>query len=224
MSISLGMRHLPLATAATVATALAGSAGAAVQSFAVNWSLPASGDLYVTLNNVNLSTAPSTSSTAVTGWDMRISSPANRASLEFSFPPATAPGSNGSPNAWYGIMRAPGTMSGSGASLPMGALVSLSGSFADSGSVAFGSGSYQWQLNGANMFGFRMKHPTVNGALYGWARIVVGSTPGQFTITHFAYENATGAAIAVGAGMPIPGPGVAAAFAAAGLVGRRRRR
>jgi MYXO-CTERM domain-containing protein len=54
--------------------------------------------------------------------------------------------------------------------------------------------------------------------------MVVGSLPGQFTITNFGYESMTGAPIAVGAGMPVPGPGGVAVLGAAALVARRRRR
>jgi hypothetical protein len=87
MSISIGVGRLPLSAAVVAGAFAAGSAEAAVRVYAVNWSLPASGELYVSLNN--LTTGPVTSSSSVSGWDMRISSPSAR-SRSFQIP-ATAP-------------------------------------------------------------------------------------------------------------------------------------
>ncbi|MFM9169427.1 MAG: hypothetical protein ACKOTD_04695, partial [Phycisphaerales bacterium] len=90
MSISSGVTRLPLAAAAIAVGVGAGSAEAAVRVYAVNWAMPSSGELYVSLNN--LSTGPTSSSALVSGWDMRIASPSARTSLDFSFPAPTVPG------------------------------------------------------------------------------------------------------------------------------------
>ena len=222
MSISLGVRRVPLAAAAACAVGLAGSADAAVRVFAVNWSLPSSGELYVSLNN--LSTGPTSSASMVSGWDMRIASPSARTSLDFSFPAPSVPGPITNPNPFYGIMRAPGDTTGGGANLPLNTMIMASSSFADGGTMSFGSGANQWRLNGENYFGFRMRLGTSQSLIYGWARMMVGSTPGQFTITHFGYQDIAGASLRVGEGMPVPGPGVIALFGAAAMAGRRRRR
>lgn len=222
MSISFGVGRLPLSAAVVAGAVAAGSAEAAVRVYAVNWSLPASGELYVSLNN--LTTGPVTASSSVSGWDMRISSPSARSSLDFSFPAPTVPGPITNPNPYYGIMRAPGDSLGGGASLPVNTMIMSSSGFADGGSMVFGSGAYQWRLNGENYFGFRMRLGTSQSLVYGWARMVIGSTPGQFMLTHFAYQDVAGASLRVGEGMPIPGPGAIALFGAAALTGRRRRR
>ncbi|MFM8642779.1 MAG: hypothetical protein ACKOEP_08090 [Phycisphaerales bacterium] len=222
MSISSGVARLPLAAAAVAVGVGAGSAEAAVRVYAVNWALPSSGELYVSLNN--LSTGPTSSSALVSGWDMRIASPSARTSLDFSFPAPTVPGPISNPNPYYGIMRAPGDTSGGGANLPVNTMIMASSSFADGGAMSFGSGAYQWRLNGENYFGFRMRLGTSQSLVYGWARMVIGSTPGQFTLTHFGYQDVAGASLRVGEGMPIPGPGAIALFGAAALTGRRRRR
>ncbi len=213
---------MPLSAAALLGVSMAGSAEAGVRMIPVSWSLPSSGELYISLNN--LSSGPTTSATMSSGWDMRISSPSARSSLDFSFPQISSPGSAPSPNPRYGIMRVPGSTFGGGANLPFGTLVQGSASFADGGSATFGSGAHEWRLNGENYFGFKLQLGSSTSSVYGWARIVVGSLPGQFTITNFGYESSTGAPIAVGAGMPIPGPGGLAVLGAAALVGRRRRR
>ena len=222
MSYSIGVARLPLSAAAVVGAVAAGSAEAAVRVYAVNWSLPSSGELYVSLNN--LSTGPTSSASSVSGWDMRIASPSARTSLDFSFPAPTIPGPITNPNPYYGIMRAPGDTTGGGANLPVNTLIMASSSFADGGAMSFGPGAYQWRLNGENYFGFRMRLGTSQSMVYGWARMVIGSTPGQFTLTHFGYQDIAGASLRVGEGMPVPGPGAIALFGAAALSGRRRRR
>lgn len=221
MSISIGIGRLPLAAGAVFGALAVGSADAAVRVFAVNWSLPSTGELYVSLNN--LTTGPTMSTSVTAGWDMRIASPSSRGSLDFSFPAPSVPGPITNPNPYYGLMRAPGDTSGGGASLAVNTIVTSSASFADGGTAAFGSGAYQWRLSGENYFGFRMRLGTTNSLIYGWARILVGAAPGQFTLTHFGYQDTPGGSIRVGEGMPIPGPGGIAAFVAA-TVGRARRR
>lgn len=223
MSISFGVARLPLCAAVAVAAVAAGTAHAAVRVHAVNWSLPSSGEFYVSLNN--LTTGPSMSTSAVSGWDMRISSASARASLDFTFPAPSVPGPITNPNPFYGIMRSPGDTAGGGANLPVGTMIMASSSFADGGTMSFGSGTNQWRLNGENYFAFRMRFGTSNSLVYGWARMVVGSTPGQFTLTHFGYQDIAGASLLVGEGMPIPAPGALALLGgAAASTGRRRRR
>ncbi len=213
---------MPHAAAAVAVGLAAGSADAAVRVYAVNWALPSSGELYVSLNN--LSTGPTSSSASASGWDMRIASPSTRTSLDFSFPAPTVPGPITNPNPYYGIMRAPGDTTGGGANLPVNTMIMASSSFADGGAMSFGSGAFQWRLNGENYFGFRMRLGSSQSMVYGWARMVIGSTPGQFTLTHFAYQDVAGASLRVGDGMPIPGPGAIALFGGAAVLAGRRRR
>lgn len=213
---------MPLAAAAIAGAVAAGSAEAGVRVYAVNWSLPSSGELYVSLNT--LSTGPTSSSSVVSGWDMRIASPSARTSLDFSFPAPSVPGPITNPNPFYGIMRAPGDTSGGGANLSVNTMIMASSSFSDGGAVSFGSGASQWRLNGENYLGFRMRLGSSQSLIYGWARMMIGATPGQFTITHFGYQDIAGASLRVGEGMPIPGPGALALFGAAAMAGRRRRR
>jgi hypothetical protein len=222
MSISFGVGRLPRCAAAVASAVAAGSADAAVRVHAVNWSVPSSGELYVSLNN--LSSGPTSSSSMVSGWDMRIASPSARTSLDFSFPAPTVPGPITNPNPFYGIMRAPGDTAGGGASLPVNTMIMASSSYADGGTMSFGAGAHQWRVNGENYFGFRMRLGSSQSLVYGWARMMIGSTPGQFTITHFGYQDIAGASLRVGEGMPIPGPGAIALFGAAAMAGRRRRR
>ena len=222
MSISTGVGRGPLCAAAVLGAIASGSADAAVRVFTVNWSLPSTGELYVSLDS--LTAGPTMSSVSVSGWDMRISSSQLRANLDFSFPAPSVPGPITNPNPYYGIMRAPGSTSGDGANLPVNTMIMASSSFADGGTTSFGTGAYQWRLNGENYFGFRMRLGSSQSLVYGWARMVIGSTPGQFTLTHFGYQDIAGASLRVGEGMPIPGPGGLALLAAASLAGRRRRR
>lgn len=207
------------------AVAFAGSLAAtgahgAVQTFGMDWT-PGGGaeSVYVSINN--LTGGPTSSSSASAGWDLQIESSNSGSVLKFNFPPPPpGPVNPADPNPFYGLMRLPGVTSGPGATLSEGMLVQVTSSFADSGPVTFGGGAGQWRLNSVNVFGFRFRSPTTSAVHYGYGRLAIGSTPGQFRLVELSYQDAPGAAIAV-----IPGPGACVAMlAAAGLHGRRRRR
>ncbi|MFM9143874.1 MAG: hypothetical protein ACKORL_00505, partial [Phycisphaerales bacterium] len=54
---------------------------------------------------------------------------------------------------------------------------------------------------------------------YGYGRISIGATPGQFRLLELSYQDIGGAAITV-----VPGPGAMAVMAGAAILGRGRRR
>lgn len=221
MSISHGIRFPWLLASLGVGVAVCAPAAAAVRFVGdVNWSPSASGNLYISLNSPTGS--PTTSTTAVAGWDLGLHAPQG-SGLSFSFPAPSVPGPSFDPNPWYGVMRAPGSISGPGANLALNTVVRSNSSFADGGSVSFGSGSGQWRLNGENFIGFRFRMGTTNNIHFGWARVLVGASASSFRITHFAFEDVAGASIMVGSGMPVPGPGTLA-LVGAGMFARSRRR
>ncbi len=197
---------------------MASTASAGVRTFdGLNW-VPSggSGSVYIAFND--LTTGPTSSASAIAGWDMQIESSNSGNVLKFTFPPS-GPSSPNDPNPLYGLMRLPGTSSGEGASLPFGTLVQSASSFADSGPVTFGGGAGQWRLNSENYFGFRFRFGSTLNVIYGYGRIFIGATPGQFRILSLAYEDLPGAPLVV-----VPGPGVAVTMVAAAAIGRRRRR
>jgi hypothetical protein len=171
--------------------------------------------VYITI--AVLSAGPTSSATQVNGWDMQIESSNSGNVLKFSFPPSS-PSSPSDPNPRFGLMRLPGTSSGGGASLAFGTLVEPSASFADSGPVTFGGGAGQWRLNSENYFGFRFALGSSTSIHFGYGRIFIGSTPGQFRLLSLAYEDFAGAPLVI-----VPGPGVAVTMVAVATIGRRRR-
>ncbi|MFM8733067.1 MAG: hypothetical protein ACKOGJ_11290, partial [Phycisphaerales bacterium] len=54
---------------------------------------------------------------------------------------------------------------------------------------------------------------------YGYGRIFIGATPGQFRLIELSYQETAGAALTV-----VPGPGALAVMAGAAILGRGRRR
>ncbi|MFM8643146.1 MAG: hypothetical protein ACKOEP_09990, partial [Phycisphaerales bacterium] len=102
-------------------------------------------------------------------------------------------------------------------------IVQAVASYADSGPVTFGGGAGDWQLNAVNIFGFRFRSPTsgtTQAIHYGYGRIFIGATPGQFRLIELSYQDTPGAALTV-----VPGPGAMAVMAgAAAILGRGRRR
>lgn len=203
---------------AAAGLAIASTASAGVRTFdGLNW-VPSggSGSVYIAINN--LATGPISSATALTGWDMQIESSNSGNVLKFTFPPS-GPSTPSDPNPGYGLMRLPGTSSGEGASLAFGTLVQSASSFADSGPVTFGGGAGQWRLNSENNFGFRFQLGGSTNVYFGYGRIFIGATPGQFRILSLAYEDLAGAPLVV-----VPGPGVAVTMLAAAAISRRRRR
>jgi hypothetical protein len=202
---------------AAAGLAIASTASAGVRTFdGLNW-VPSggSGSVYIAINN--LATGPISSATALTGWDMQIESSNSGNVLKFTFPPS-GPSTPSDPNPRYGLMRLPGTSSGGGASLAFGTLVEPSASFADSGPVTFGGGAGQWRLNSENYFGFRFALGSSTSIHFGYGRIFIGSTPGQFRLLSLAYEDFAGAPLVI-----VPGPGVAVTMVAVATIGRRRR-
>ena len=224
MSIQEGRGRGPLRVgswgalaAAAGSVAFATSASAGVRTFNnLDW-VPSgsSGSVYITI--AVLSAGPTSSATQVNGWDMQIESSNSGNVLKFSFPPSS-PSSPSDPNPRFGLMRLPGTSSGGGASLAFGTLVEPSASFADSGPVTFGGGAGQWRLNSENYFGFRFALGSSTSIHFGYGRIFIGSTPGQFRLLSLAYEDFAGAPLVI-----VPGPGVAVTMVAVATIGRRRR-
>lgn len=222
MSIDLCGVPARLVAAAAGGLVIASAAHAAVRTFTMNWT-PASGSesLFVTLNN--LPSGPTSSGTAVTGWDLQIESSNSGNVLKFNFPPFSGPINPGNPNPYYGLMRLPGVTTGPGASISGGTIVQQVASYADSGPVTFGGAAGNWQLNAVNIFGFRFRSPSNGGNSqvihYGYGRIFIGATPGQFRLLEISYQDIGGAAIEV-----VPGPGALVTVAGAAIIGGRRRR
>lgn len=217
MSIDLCGVPVRLLAAAAGGVVIASSASGAVRTFTMNWGPAASSEsVFVTIDN--LSTGPTSSASAVTGWDLQIESSNSGNELKFSFP-TTAPGSSN----YYGLMRLPGVTAGPGASIPFGTIVQATSSYADSGPVTFGGGAGNWQLNAVNIFGFRFRSPSNGGNSqiihYGYGRISIGATPGQFRLLEISYQDIGGAAITV-----VPGPGALAMAVGAVTFARGRRR
>lgn len=203
--------------AAAGSVAFVTTASAGVKTFNnLDW-VPSgsSGSVYITI--ANLSAGPTSSATQVSGWDMQIESSNSGNVLKFSFPPS-GPSSPSDPNPRFGLMRLPGTSFGGGASLAFGTLVEPSASFADSGPVTFGGGAGQWRLNSENYFGFRFGLNSSTNVHFGYGRIFIGSTPGQFRLLSLAYEDLAGSPLVI-----VPGPGVAVTMVAVATIGRRRR-
>jgi len=197
--------------------AIAAAANGAVRTFTMNWAPSAASEsVFVTIDN--FSTGPTSSSSAVTGWDFQIESSNSGSVLKFNIPTST-PGTS----PYYGLMRLPGVTTGPGASISGGTIVQQVASYADSGPVTFGGGAGDWQLNAVNIFGLRFRSPSNGGTSqvihYGYGRIFIGATPGQFRLLELSYQDVGGAAITV-----VPAPGAMAVMAGAAILGRGRRR
>lgn len=211
---------MPWASTVSVAMAISDQSGAGVRVFDMDWGPSATTQsLYISIND--LAVGPTSSGSSVAGWDMQIESSGSGSELKFNFPPFSGPVNPSNPNPYYGLMRMPGVTSGPGASLPFGTVVTGASSFADSGPVTFGGGSGQWRLNSINYFGFRFRISSTTTAplFYGFGKISIGQTPGQFRVLQIAYQDIPGASLTV-----VPGPGAVAVMAIAGVLGRRRRR
>jgi hypothetical protein len=221
MSIDLCGVPARLMAAAAGGMAIASAAHGAVRTFTMNW-MPAAGSESVFVSINNLSSGPTSSSTAVTGWDLQIESSNSGNVLKFNFPPYSGPVNPGNPNPYYGLMRLPGVTTGPGASISNGTIVQQVASYADSGPVTFGGGAGSWQLNSVNIFGFRFRSPSSGTSQvihYGYGRIFIGATPGQFRLLEISYQDIGGAAITV-----VPGPGALVTVMGAAVIGSRRRR
>ncbi|MCE2881084.1 MAG: hypothetical protein LW636_01800 [Planctomycetaceae bacterium] len=165
---------------AAVAVVTAGTAVADVQYTAVNWVVPANIDgLYINVETLATGSAAS----AVAGWDIN---PYSATSLTWFNATGT------------GMMRYPGITTGSAGNLPIGTIVSASGSFG-SGAVVVGAAAGNWQLNASNYFGFRFI-ASDGGTHYGWGKFQIGASisGADRTITEIAWETAPGVAITVG--------------------------
>lgn len=218
MSILFARGPMPLASAAVLA--VSAQSGAGVRTFDMDWGpSSATESVYVSIND--LAAGPTSSGSSVAGWDMQIESSGSGSELKFNFPPFSGPVNPSNPNPYYGLMRMPGVTSGPGASLPYGTSVTGAASFADSGPVSFGGGSGQWRLNSVNYFGFRFRISSSSSAplYYGFGKIAIGTTPGQFRLLQISYQDIPGASLTV-----VPGPGAMSAIAVAGVLGRRGRR
>lgn len=217
--MSIDLCGVPLRRMAVAAgsVAIASAASGAVRTFTMNWTPSApSSSVFITIDSLN--TGPTSSSTAVAGWDMQIESSNSGNVLKFNFPtdgPGLSP--------YWGLMRLPGVTTGPGASISNGTIVQQVASYADSGPVTFGGAAGNWQLNAVNIFGFRFRSPSNGGNSqvihYGYGRIFIGATPGQFRLLEISYQDIGGAAIEV-----VPGPGALVTVAGAAVIGSRRRR
>ncbi|MFZ9880334.1 MAG: hypothetical protein ACO3QC_02900, partial [Phycisphaerales bacterium] len=171
-------KHFAAAAAATV---VAGAANAAVVAWEnCNLVIPNTIDgLYI---NVEARTTGSAGS-AVAGWDIN---PYSATSLTWFNATGT------------GMMRYPGVTTGSAGNLPVGTIVSASGSFG-SGAVVVGAAPGNWQLNASNYFGFRFI-ASDGGTHYGWGKFQIGAAinGADRTITEIAWEDVPGVAITVG--------------------------
>lgn len=217
--MSIDLRGVPVRLVAVAAgsVTIASAASGAVRTFTMNWTPSApSSSVFVTIDSLN--TGPTSSSAAVAGWDMQIESSNSGNVLKFNFP-TEGPGLS----AFWGLMRLPGVTTGPGASIAEGTIVQAVASYADSGPVTFGGGAGEWRLNAVNIFGFRFRSPAGGGTTqaihYGYGRIFIGATPGQFRLLELSYQDTAGAAITV-----VPGPGALTVMAGAAALGRRRRR
>ncbi len=169
-------RHLALASVAVGATCGAVHAGVVVWENC-NLVIPANiNGLYI---NVETRMAGSAGS-VVAGWDIN---PYSATSL-----------------AWFnstggGMMRYPGVTTGSAGNLAYAAgwTVGPQGSYG-SGAVVVGSAPGNWQLNAANIFGFRFTGSD-GQTHYGYGIMQVGATITSRTITTLVYESTPGTPI-----------------------------
>ncbi len=213
-------RSKGLVAAAAAAMSVCGAADAAEVVTTVNWTRPASsGELYISFNIVaGFGQNPTSSATAVSGWDIKVRSSGGQFIIEPYLPSSTG-------TSYWGVMQYPGA-SGTAGNLPNGTQVYSNQSFSvDGGPVTFGSALGQWKLNTGqayNAAGFRFKNNNsgVNQSHFGYMTLEFGATVDSWRIKKIAYQDAFGAAIVV----DIPAPGVLPLLAAAGIAARRRRR
>jgi hypothetical protein len=175
--------HLARATA--VAAACAAPAAADIVSYDLNAVVPANIDgLYVNVETAQTGSA----ATAVAGWDIN---------------PYAATGLSWFNATGTGMLRYPGTTTGSAASLAVGTEVGAGGSYG-SGASTFGAAAGNWQLNAVNYFGFRFT--AADGLThYGWGSMLVGATASDRTLLKVAYESVANTPIVTGSeGGPPP--------------------
>ena len=178
-------RHVAMGRLACMGLASATALVAACDAQAAvryrTYNLPIAADVHGLYLNVETGAAGSTAGDAL-GWDLN---PYGPSSLTFYNAIGT------------GMMRQPGTASGSAAALLPQTLVESAASYG-SGSVVFGAAAGNWQLSSINLFGFRFL--ASDGLVhYGWGRIEVGPTLANRTLLDIAYEDAPGTAIYAGA-------------------------
>jgi hypothetical protein len=192
-------------TAVVAAVACSAASQAAIVSFDVNLTVPATTDgLY--LNVLNGASTTGTG-TAVPGWDIN---PYSSTGLAFFSP------SNPSGGAY--VVSAPSTVH----NLPPGTVISGGSTFGSENNI---STFAQWTLNSSNnLIGFRFLNETTSQVHYGWFRLQIGATITQRTLTEYAYESVAGESIAAGVKV-IPEPGIfgLVGMAALGLGCLRRR-
>ncbi len=190
--------------AAAVATAVVGSANAAVvYSGVVNITVPANIDgIYLHLETGFYNS----SGAANPGWDIN---PYGSGTTSVSLYAATG----------TGYMRNPGAgTSTSRTNLADGTAIGATSFFYGSSSAVIGTLVGQWSANANGIFGFKF---LANDGLthYGWARMSIGANAATRTIVDYGYESVAGAAIGAG----VPAPGAVALLGLAGLMTRRRR-
>ena len=192
--------------AAAVATAVVGSANAAVvYSGVVNISIPANIDgSYINVETGQYSVTGG--GEGVPGWDIN---PYGSSTTAVSLYAATG----------TGYMRNPGAGTSTGrTNLAEGTNIGATSFFYGSSTATIGTLVGQWSANANGIFGF--KFLAADGLThYGWARMSIGANAASRTIVDYGFESTAGAAIAAGA----PAPGAVALLGLAGLMTRRRR-
>ncbi len=190
--------------AAAVATAVVGSANAAVvYSGVVNITVPANIDgVYIHVESGLTATAGS----ALAGWDIN---PYGTSLTGVSLYAASG----------TGFMRNPGAgTSTSRTNIADGTAIGATSFFYGSSNATIGTLVGQWTANSSGLFGF--KFLADDGLThYGWARLSIGANAATRTIVDYGYESTAGTAIGAG----VPAPGAIALLGLAGLVSRRRR-
>ena len=190
--------------AAAVATAVVGSANAAVvYSGVVNITVPANFEgIYFHLETGLYNSSGATNP----GWDIN---PYGSSTTAVSLYAATG----------TGYMRNPGAGTSTGrTNLADGTAIGATSFFYGSSTATIGTLVGQWSANANGIFGFKF---LANDGLthYGWARMSIGANAATRTIVDYGYESVAGAAIGAG----VPAPGAVALLGLAGLMTRRRR-
>jgi len=207
------------ACAVAVATAVAGSADAAIQTFTygpTGIQVPAnSTGIYFNLNTGATGTSP----TAVGGGPWM--NPYGSSTAYMTWYATSAGGS------WSGVNigNYNNEVSNLGLGFVVGSSIPSSGAagtprFNTSGGSSWADGLLgDFSLNADNYFGFRF---TASGStFYGYGVMRMGATITQRSMMGFAVETTAGASITTAV---IPAPGAIALLGVAGLVGARRRR
>ncbi|MFM2165369.1 MAG: hypothetical protein RL325_1806, partial [Planctomycetota bacterium] len=178
------LKHFAVTSVAAAACCAAGAEADVIRWTNANLVVPASIDgLYIDVQTRHTGSAGA----QVPGWDLN---PYGPNSLTWFNAAGT------------GMMRYPGIAEGSAGSLAPGMTIGPAGSFG-SGAIVVGAAPGQWQLKGANYFGFRFR--TQDGSThYGWGKFEIGSAidGSDRRITELAWEATPDAPIVIVSGGP----------------------